>query len=92
MEDVAGVDTVLGKARTERKPTLPGAWLVNLNGSGTFEAGHLGIDHPFTLTGLGHRGFHRDELPQEEVDAGFVRFQVSSSHVPSARNDPNIAL
>ncbi|KAL8280631.1 hypothetical protein RQP46_006954 [Phenoliferia psychrophenolica] len=88
MEDVRGVDTALGKAKLEPKPTLPGGWLININGSGSFEAGHLDIDHPFKLEGLGHRGFHRDELPRDETDAGFVRFQRWHIDAPFYKNWP----
>ncbi|KAK4699857.1 xanthine dioxygenase, partial [Phenoliferia sp. Uapishka_3] len=88
MDQIRGVDTILGKAKTEQKPTLPGGWLVNINGSGDFEAGHKGIDHPFTLQGLGHRGFHRDELSQDEIDAGHVRFQRWHIDAPFYKNWP----
>lgn len=58
------------------KPTLEGGHLININGSGTYDGTkHYGVGREFTLTPLGHRGFHRDELSQEVVDGGHVRFQ-----------------
>ncbi|GAA5856922.1 hypothetical protein JCM8547_008466 [Rhodosporidiobolus lusitaniae] len=75
MEQVRGVATIFGKGVTERKPTMPTAHLVNLNGSGTFMAGHYGVPNDFTLTALDHRGFHKEELTKEQVESGHVRFQ-----------------
>ncbi|KAI5478196.1 hypothetical protein MNV49_005363 [Pseudohyphozyma bogoriensis] len=74
MEQERGKKSIL-EAGSEIKPKIAGAHMVNLNGSGEFEAGYYGIDHPFKLKGLGHVGFHRDCLSQEEIDAGESRFQ-----------------
>lgn len=54
---------------------MPEAPLLVINGSGHVEAGHYGIDKPFDLVGLNHRGFHRDEMPQERIDQGETVFQ-----------------
>ncbi|GAA5940141.1 hypothetical protein JCM3775_007275 [Rhodotorula graminis] len=75
MEAVRGLNTIFGAGVTERKPTMPGGHLVNLNGSGSFKAGHYGVPKDFVLTGLSSKGFHRDELSHEQVESGHVRFQ-----------------
>lgn len=54
---------------------MPEAPLLVINGSGDFKAGHYGVPHDFTLVGLNHRGFQRDELSQEQVENGESRFQ-----------------
>ena len=54
---------------------MPGGHLINLNGSGSFKAGHYGVSKDFVLTALSSKGFHRDELTPEQVESGHVRFQ-----------------
>ncbi|KAM0754186.1 Clavaminate synthase-like protein [Meredithblackwellia eburnea MCA 4105] len=88
MEDVRAVTTIFGKGTTTKKPTMPEAWLVNLNGSGEFPAGYQGIDHPFTLKGLGHVGFHRDCLSDEDLEKGETRFQRWHIDAPFFKNWP----
>ncbi|GAA5913460.1 hypothetical protein JCM6882_001966 [Rhodosporidiobolus microsporus] len=75
MESVRKNATIFGLGVTEKKPTMPTAPKVNLNGSGTFPAGHHGVERDFTLTALDHRGFHKHELSEKEVEEGHVRFQ-----------------
>ncbi|GAA5842840.1 hypothetical protein JCM9279_004002 [Rhodotorula babjevae] len=75
MEAVRGLNTIFGAGVTERKPTMPGGHLINLNGSGSFKAGHYGVPKDFELTALSSKGFHRDELTPEQVESGHVRFQ-----------------
>ncbi|GAA5832823.1 hypothetical protein JCM11251_005777 [Rhodosporidiobolus azoricus] len=75
MESVRKNATIFGLGVTEKKPTMPTAPKVNLNGSGTFKAGHFGVETDFKLTALDHRGFHKHELSEKQVEEGHVRFQ-----------------
>lgn len=89
MREYENKTTLLNPASNEKKPELEGAWLVNINGSGTFDGTkHYGVGREFTLKGLGHRGFHKDELPVETTDAGHVRFQRWHIDAPFYKKNP----
>ncbi|GAA6043328.1 hypothetical protein JCM8097_001187 [Rhodosporidiobolus ruineniae] len=87
MEAVRGLTTIFGAGVNEAKPTMPEAPRVNLNGSGSFKAGHYGVPKDFKLTGLGHRGFHKYELSEEEVENGHTRFQRWHIDWPAKRGE-----
>jgi len=75
MQDVASKKTILGSLTKGSRPTLPGAFLVNVNGNGTVPAGHMGIEHEFELKPLTHQGWHLNEMSDEDIEAGKSRFQ-----------------
>ncbi|GAA5973473.1 hypothetical protein JCM11641_006481 [Rhodosporidiobolus odoratus] len=75
MEHVRARTTIFGAGSKDEKPHLAGARLVNINGAGSFKAGHYGVPHDFTLNPLNSKGFHKVELTEEEIEGGHVRFQ-----------------
>ncbi|GAA6010647.1 hypothetical protein JCM10207_007783 [Rhodosporidiobolus poonsookiae] len=87
MEAVRKVNSIFGAGVMEAKPTMPKGHLVNLNGSGSFKAGHYGVERDFTLTALDSRGFHKHELTEEEVNNGHVRFQRWHIDWPARRGE-----
>ncbi|KAI5477718.1 hypothetical protein MNV49_006001 [Pseudohyphozyma bogoriensis] len=67
------------KPITGGTPSHPDNDNVRIIGYGTFPAGTSGFEEPFTLSGLSHRGFHKDPMSQEEMDQGFTRWHFFKS-------------
>ncbi|KAK4700045.1 xanthine dioxygenase, partial [Phenoliferia sp. Uapishka_3] len=63
------------------KPSLVGANpvpaepMLRLIGRGSIPVGHHGVTEPLTLKSGSHKGFHKDVLTDEQLDAGETRFQ-----------------
>ncbi|KAL8283284.1 hypothetical protein RQP46_005694 [Phenoliferia psychrophenolica] len=55
-------------------PSVPLEPMVRLIGRGLLEPGHYGLTEPLTLKSGTHKGFHKESLSDEQIDAGETRF------------------